>query len=317
MQKRVALVTGCAGYIGTILCQHLLYNDYQVLGVDSLAYNQESSLLHLVGNKDFQFHWQDCRDIYALKPLVDRADVVIPLAALVGAPACDKAPAYSEQVNFQAIADLVKEMSPWQRLVYPNTNSGYGQTDGTWEVTEDEPMNPISVYGRTKCLAEKVVLDHPRGVALRLATVFGPSPRMRFDLMVNDFVAKLMQGTELPIFEPHFKRNFVHVRDVARAFLWMANDPRLAGAFNVGLPTANLTKLELAHRICDMLSIPRERVWIADGVDPDQRNYIVSNAKLLKTLFKFEYELFDGVVDVANIARILTPPALQRMRNVA
>lgn len=314
MNERTVLVTGCAGYIGTILCQELLTAGFQVLGVDCLVYNQEASLLHLIGHKNFEFYWQDCRKIDELQPLLKRADVIIPLAAVVGAPACDQHQLFAQQVNFEAVRDLVKAASPYQRIVYPNTNSGYGHTDAVQGLTETDPMEPISHYGRTKCDAEKIVLDHRMGVSLRLATVFGLSPRMRFDLMVNDFTAKLMREQALTIFEPHFKRNFLHIRDVARVFHFMANDQRHVGAFNVCL-SEHLTKLELGHLICKCLGLYKDRVTIGEGRDPDQRNYIVSNQKLTNTGFTLKHDLTLGIYDIANVARMLTPPKFARMRN--
>lgn len=312
------LVTGAAGYIGSVLCQRLLQDGFQVIGVDTFVYGNEQAIFHLLGDRNFSFYEHDVRNMEGMRLLIYHSDVVIPLAGIVGAPACDKEPKLAWSVNRQAVADLVRELSAQQRVVYPNTNSGYGQTDGRNHVTEDDPLTPVSLYGRSKVEAEKAVLDHPLGVSLRLATVFGPSPRMRFDLMVNEFTRVLARGETLVVFEPHFKRNFVHVRDVARAFVHMLCDYRLVGAFNVGLPDANLSKLELAHAVARCLDIdPTQRVRIGQGQDPDRRNYLVSNQRLLATGFEFQHSLEQGVHDVALMQwlLLLTPQELEKMRN--
>jgi nucleoside-diphosphate-sugar epimerase len=219
-------------------------------------------------------------------------------------------------VNEDSIVGLIKTLSPHQRVVYPNTNSGYGQTDGTSQVTENDPVNPISCYGLTKCAAEKAVLEHPNSVCFRLATVFGVSPRMRLDLLVNDFTYKISHFDAKPfqLFEPHFKRNFVGVRDVSRAFMFMLGYD-YTGVYNLGLPTANLSKIELAHRICHVLNVPKEAVYIGKGKDPDQRNYIVSNDKILSTGFKFRHELDDGIREVARLCPLLSPAEILSARN--
>lgn len=316
MSKHKVLVTGCAGYVGSVLCQHLLVNAFEVYGVDSFIYANEPAIFGLLGHENFHLFLQDVRDVPALRPILAKVDMVIPLAGVVGAPACNKNPLFAHQVNHHAVRDLVAKLSPGQRVVYPNTNSGYGQTEGNEYITEKSPMRPISLYGATKVAAEKVVLDHPMGVALRLATVFGPSPRMRFDLMVNDFTAALATTGILEVFDPAYKRNFVHVRDVSRVFLRMLLDHRLNGAFNVGLPDANMSKLELAYFVAGTLNLyPMDAVSVGVGNDPDKRNYLVSNEKLLATGFCFAHDLQHGVQDVAQMARMVSPPRLRSMRN--
>lgn len=312
------LVTGAAGYIGSLLCQRLLRDGFKVMGMDTFLYQNEQAMLHLLGDSNFTLIEHDVRNLQGMRSFIRQADVVMPLAGIVGAPVCDRAPRWAWSVNRDAVAGLVRELSSSQRVVYPNTNSGYGQTDGKNQVTEDDPLTPVSIYGQSKVEAEKTVLDHPLGVSLRLATVFGPSPRMRFDLMVNDFTQVLARGGTLWIYEPHFKRNFVHVRDVARAFVHMACDYRLTGAFNVGLPDANLSKLDLAHAIASCLNIDPACVRIGEGQDPDKRNYLVSNDKLLATGFTFHHSLAQGVRDVAQMIWLLmlTPLQLEKMGNV-
>lgn len=316
MSKARVMVTGCAGYIGTVLCQQLLSDGFEVLGVDSFAYNNQTCIMHLLGDKNFNFFLHDVRDVSGLTPFISQADVIIPLAAVVGAPAADLYPKLAKEVNQDAIKGLLKETSQHQRIVFPNTNSGYGQTDGTKFVTEAEPLVPVSLYGKTKVEAEKMVLEHPLGVTLRLATVFGPSPRMRFDLMVNDFVRRLVFENKLEVFDPHYKRNFVHVRDVARAFVRMVIDHRLDGVYNVGLPDANLSKLELAYLVAGLLDkYPMDVVTVGEGEDPDKRNYLVSSERLLSTGFEYQYPLNNGIMDVAGLCSLLTPPQAAAMRN--
>jgi nucleoside-diphosphate-sugar epimerase len=185
VSRPTVLVTGCAGYIGSVLVGRLLAANYRVIGVDNLRYQNGPALFQYVGNPNFEFHLGSVTSVGGIIKLADKADAVIPLAALVGAPICDEHHEAAEKINRDAVVDMVRGLSPNHTVIYPNTNSGYGQTDGTSFVTEEDPLNPISLYGRTKCDAEKAVLDHPRGTSLRLATVFGVSPRMRTDLMVN------------------------------------------------------------------------------------------------------------------------------------
>jgi nucleoside-diphosphate-sugar epimerase len=314
--KTRVVVTGCAGYIGSVLCQLLLRDEYEVLGIDAFIYGNEHSICHLLGDKNFSFLMHDVRNTEVMKPFLERADVIIPLAALVGAPACEKNPKFATEVNQNSIAEMLKMLSPHQRVIYPNTNSGYGQTDGVSNVTEEDKLNPISVYGQTKVEAEKMILDHPLGATLRLATVFGPSPRMRFDLLVNECVRSLIHEGKLEVFDPHFKRNFLHVRDAARAFARMVSDHSLTGVYNVGLPNA-LSKLELAYLAAGLLNMyPMDVVKVAEGEDPDKRNYIVSTEKILGTGFNYQYDLNQGIMDVAGMLSLFSPKQVAKMRNV-
>lgn len=331
--KDTILITGAAGYIGSMMVGYFLREQYRVIGVDNFTYSVGPILPHL-GDPNFEFYRVDARDLEdgsVMSVAAKQADVVIPLAALVGAPLCEKRPKDAASVNYFAIRDLLRKVDKWARVLYPNTNSGYGQTDGENFLTEEDPLNPISVYGRTKCQAEKVVLEHRNSAVFRLATVFGASSRPRFDLLVNDWTAKLYYmhygyytddnwhhkaPSHLKIYEPGHKRNFVHVRDVCRAFGWAMTNRKMTGVYNLGLPTANLTKWELAQTICKELRIPESRLSIAEGSDPDQRNYLVSNQKLLDTGFVFRHGLASGIHEVARICSMLHPESVEKMGNL-
>lgn len=310
------LITGACGYIGSTLLDRLLsLPEVHVVALDSLSFNQENILSNWLGHPRFRFEWVNVLDTSITKGFLKEADTVIPLAALVGAPLCDQSPDLAKRLNEDFISWLVTELSPQQRVLFPMTNSGYGTTDGV-ACTEETPLGPISLYARTKGEAEKAVLNHPNSVSLRLATVFGCSPRQRFDLLVNDFSSRLAHQERLTIYEPHAMRNYVHVRDVARAMEFFATT-KYNGVYNLGLPDVNLTKLQLAHRICSVLCLDSARhVFIGDGEDVDKRNYQISNEKVLNTGFKFEHTLDEGIREVANYSALLTPPARRRMRNV-
>lgn len=294
------LVTGCCGYLGSVVVRHLLENsNVKVVGLDSLRYHGcTEGLLANLGHPRFVFLRRDVRDLSSWKTTLDHADVVVHLAALVGAPVCNRFPDEARSVNADATVAIAKEIGS-RPLVYANTNSGYGTTDGSRPCREDDAMVPISTYGQTKCEGEKAILQCPRGTSLRLATAFGPSPRMRFDLMVNDFTNRLMQpeGNFL-LYEPHFLRNYVHVQDVARAVVHVLEEG-LWGAYNVGLPEANLTKMQLATAICGWVGTPTDRIVVGDGRDPDQRNYCVDNSRLLSSGFRFAKTLEGGVRELA------------------
>jgi nucleoside-diphosphate-sugar epimerase len=304
MPTRV-LVTGGAGYLGSILVEHLLDAGFAVSVLDNLLYGQHS-LLHLCAREGFEFMPGDVRDEVTLKPLVATADVLLPLAAIVGAGACDRDPQLAEGVNLAAVRLLLRLRSPRQLVVFPNTNSGYGARSGEIFCTEETPLEPISLYGRTKVAAEKAVLDGPNAISLRLATVFGMSPRMRLDLLVNHFVYAAVTEGYLVIFEHEFKRNYIHIRDVADCFVHaIRSAPRMVGrCYNVGLDQANLSKGELAELIRKY--VPRLFIQCAEiGGDPDKRNYVVSNARLREAGFEARRGLEDGIRELIMGYRML------------
>lgn len=288
------LVTGAAGYIGSVLCERLLDEGYSVIGVDNLLYGQNGPF-HLCSNGRFVFVNGDVREWSVMRGLVRSADVIIPLAAIVGAPACADDSRMAKSVNVGAI-ELIDELrSPRQLVVFPNTNSGYGTTDGDVYCTEEDPLNPISLYGRTKIQAEKVLLDSGYAITLRLATVFGMSPRMRLDLLVNHFTYAAVTDGYIIIYEGDFKRNYVHIRDVADCFIYCIEHPEMRNKpYNLGLDSANLSKIELAKRI--KTQVPGFYVHEAQlGRDPDRRNYIVSNDRLRQAGFEARRTLDEGI----------------------
>jgi nucleoside-diphosphate-sugar epimerase len=299
------LVTGGAGYLGSILCGELLDAGHHVTALDSLLYGQ-GSLFHLCANPRFEFVRGDARDETLVARLVREADVVIPLAAVVGAPACDRDPWLARAVNLDAVLLLERLRSPRQLVVYPTTNSGYGTSSGDVLCTEETPLEPISLYGRTKVEAEQALLQRANVITLRLATVFGMSPRLRLDLLVNHFVHAAVTDGYLVIFEKDFKRNFIHIRDVADCFLFcIAEAPRLVGhPYNVGLDAANLSKGELALRIKQ--HVPDFHLAFSEvGSDPDKRNYIVSNERLRAAGFAARRSLDDGIRELVKGYRLL------------
>jgi len=299
------LVTGAAGYIGSVLCEHLLREGHSVTALDTLAYGVPS-LFHLCADPRLDFVVGDARDEAVVRQVVKDADVIIPLAAVVGAPACDRDPDLARTVNLEAIRLVNRLRSPRQLIVYPTTNSGYGTQSGDVFCTEETPLEPISLYGQTKSQAEEELLQSPNAVTLRLATVFGVSPRMRIDLLVNHFTYAAVTDGYLVIFEKHFKRNFVHIRDVADCFLHcIRNSEAMVGRpYNVGLDAANLSKEELALKIKQ--HVPRFYVHFASvGSDPDKRNYIVSNQRLREAGYEAKRTLDDGIPELIKGYRML------------
>jgi nucleoside-diphosphate-sugar epimerase len=303
--RRRILVTGAAGYIGSILCERLLAEGHAVTGVDTLVFGG-ASLFHLCENPSFEFRRGDARDERLMKELVAKADVIIPLAAVVGAPACDRDPWMARSLNFEAVRMVSRLRGPGQLVVYPTTNSGYGAKSGGGYCTEETPLEPISLYGETKVQAEQEVLSTPNSITLRLATVFGMSPRMRLDLLVNHFVYAAVTDRFLVIFEKDFKRNYVHVRDVADCFVHcIANSERMTGRpYNLGLDAANLSKEELALKVKE--HVPGFYIhFAAIGSDPDKRNYLVSNQRLREAGFEAKRTLDDGIVELLKGYRLL------------
>lgn len=299
------LITGGAGYIGAILCEHLLKEGYRVTVLDNLMYRQ-GSLFHLCAHRAFDFIKGDVRDEELMCRLVKDAGVLIPLAAVVGAPACDRDSWLAKSVNLEAVRMLNRLRSPRQLVIFPTTNSGYGTQSGETYCTEDTPLVPISLYGQTKVQAEMEMLDSPNSITLRLATVFGMSPRMRLDLLVNHFVYAAVTDGYIVIFEKDFKRNYLHVRDVADCFIHcIENAERMVGyPYNVGLDDANLSKMELALKIKEY--VPKFYLHFSEvGSDPDKRNYIVSNQRLREAGFEARRSLGDGIKELLKGYRML------------
>lgn len=299
------LVTGGAGYIGSILVPALLKEGHEVTVIDNFFYNQ-SSLLDCCHDPRITIVRGDARDKELLKKHLAGKDFIIPLACLVGAPLCDKFPEEAKSINLGAVRHLLELRQPGQKIIFPNTNSGYGVGQEGIYCTEETPLNPISRYGKLKVEAEKALLEAGDAITLRLATVFGISPRMRLDLLVNDFVYRAVNDGFLVLFEANFKRNYIHIRDVAAAFIHainnferMKNEP-----YNVGLSDANLSKLELCQAIQKQL--PDFYFTEASiGEDKDKRNYIVSNEKIEKTGFRPHVSLDEGIAELIKGYKIL------------
>lgn len=299
MAERI-LVTGGLGYLGSVLCEHLLDAGFEVTALDNLMYGAgQQGLYHLCANPAFDFIKGDVRDEELMRSALRRTDIIIHLAAVVGAAACDRDPMLARSINLEAVRLLTRLRSPRQLVLFPNTNSGYGTTSGERLCTEESPLQPISLYGRTKVEAEHILLDCPNTICLRLATVFGMSPRMRLDLLVNHFVYAAVKEGYLVIFEKDFKRNFIHIRDVADCMLHAIHHAgAMTGkAYNLGLDDANLSKEELALKVKEY--VPRLYIHFAPiGQDPDKRNYIVSNQRLRQAGFEARRSLDDGIKEL-------------------
>ena len=299
------LITGGAGYIGSVLTPALLAAGHTVTVLDSFLYKQ-SSLIDCCRHKTFSIVNGDCRNEETMRRVLYGQDVIIPLAAIVGFPACDKDETAAVTVNRKAVELLLSLRAPEQRVIFPCTNSGYGLGQGQEFCTEDSPINPISLYGRTKMAAEKAVLEAGNSVTFRFATLFGASPRMRTDLLVNDFVYRAVFDRALLVFEGGFKRNFLHVRDAAAAFMFAMEhfDEMNGRTFNCGLSDANLSKLELCAEI--KKQIPAfQYIEAPVGTDPDKRDYIVSNARIEALGFRPQYSLADGISELIKVYTII------------
>jgi len=271
---------------------------YNVTAVDNLTYGQ-NSLFHLCAHPDFDFVYGDVRDEALMRTLVSHADVIIPLAAIVGAPACDLDPQLARSVNLESVRLLNRLRSPQQLVIFPNTNSGYGARGDDLYCTEEAPLEPVSLYGQTKVQAEAELLESANTMTLRLATVFGMSPRLRLDLLVNHFVYAAVTDGYIVIFEKDFKRNYVHVRDVADCFLHcIENRASMVGrAYNLGLDSANLSKEELALKVKEY--VPNLYIHFSEiGTDPDKRNYIVSSQRLREAGFEARRSLDEGIKEL-------------------
>ncbi|WNJ98606.1 NAD(P)-dependent oxidoreductase [Thalassospiraceae bacterium LMO-JJ14] len=304
-EKLHIVVTGGAGYLGSIMVPAFLDAGHKVTVLDNFMFKQ-NPLAHVCANPDFDVVRGDARDEGLIKGLVKDADVVIPLAALVGAPLCNNDQIGTETINRDAVIMMLKLLSKDQRILMPITNSGYGIGEKGKFCTEETPLRPISLYGTTKVEAEAAALERGNAISFRLATVFGMAPRFRLDLLVNDFVYRAVHDRAVVLFEADFKRNYIHIRDVARAFLHglenfesMKNEP-----YNVGLSDANLSKRELCEKIHE--HIPSFVFMEAPiGEDPDKRDYIVSNEKIEKTGFMPAYSLDDGIKELIKGYRMI------------
>lgn len=292
------LVTGGAGYLGSTLVPDLLAAGHRVTVLDNFMFRQ-ASLNHICHHPNFSVVRGDIRIESAIAPLMKKADVIIPLAALVGAPLCSMDPVGATTTNHDAITLMIRLLSRDQRVLMPTTNSAYGTGDDNNFCTEDSPLRPISQYAIEKVAVEKELMEHPNAISLRLATVFGMSPRMRLDLLVNDFTYRAVSDKCVVLFEAHFKRNYIHVRDVSLAFRHgLDNFDRMKGRiYNVGLSDANVSKKELCERI--QKQIPQFTfIEAAVGKDPDQRNYVVSNARIEATGYRPQVSLDAGITEL-------------------
>jgi nucleoside-diphosphate-sugar epimerase len=299
------LITGGAGYLGSVLAPMLLAQGHDVTVLDAFLFRQ-NSLMDCCQYENFEVVRGDCRDETQIKSLLKKADVIIPLAALVGAPICQRDMVGTKTINLDAIQMLCRLASKDQRVIFPTTNSGYGIGEAGKFCTEETPLNPISLYGTTKVESEKAVLQRENSITFRLATVFGAAPRMRMDLLVNDFVHRAVMDRAVVVFEGHFKRNYIHIRDVARVFLHaIENFESMKGSpYNVGLDDANLSKLELCAEI--KKQVPNFICLESQiGEDPDKRDYIVSNSRLYSTGFRPEWPLQRGITELIKTYTIL------------
>lgn len=298
-------ITGGAGYIGCVLVPELLKLGHEVSVLDNFYFGQ-TALLDCCHNKNFTVIRGDARDRDTVEKFIDGADFILPLAALVGFPLCDYDKVAAKTTNLDAILMLLELRKPEQKIIFPCTNSGYGTSDGSIYCTEETPLNPISLYGTTKTEAEKAILESGNSLTFRFATVFGASPRMRLDLLVNDFVYRAVNDKTMIIFEGHFKRNFIHIRDVAGAYIHAINNFELmkGKAYNCGLSDANLSKIELCEKIKE--HIPSFTFFESEiNKDPDKRNYIVSNDRLESTGWKPEYTLDNGIEELIKTYNIV------------
>ena len=310
------LITGGAGYLGSVITGKMLNAGHEVVVLDKLIFNQ-TSLLVYTANPNFRFIHGDVKNASLLEKLCNESDAIIPLAAIVGFPACDAEPELAEEINYNQISNIVRFTSGKdKKILYPNTNSGYGIGLGQTECTEESPLNPISIYGKTKCHAEDLLKSSTDAIIFRLATVFGVSPRMRTDLLVNDFTYKAITDKYIVVFEKNFKRNFIHIQDVANVFLFMLeNYEKYKGEiYNVGLTTANLSKQELLEKIQN--HVKNFAVSYNDYYeDPDKRDYIVSNAKIESTGWSPEWDIDRGIKELIMGYQMIVPKMGAEFRN--
>jgi nucleoside-diphosphate-sugar epimerase len=286
MIRKNILITGAAGYIGSMLSTKLVSLNYNVTAVDILKYDK-NSLSHLFGKKNFKFIKGDVRQTSCILKIIKNQNFIFPLAALVGAPLCERFKKNAIKTNLESIQNLIKHLKSGQKIIYPTTNSGYGIGEKNKFCDEKSPLKPISLYGTTKAEAEKIVLNYKDSVCFRLATVFGYSYRMRTDLLVNNFVEKAVKIKKLDLFEPYYRRNYIHISDVISAFIYtIRNFKMLRGqTYNLGLSSANLTKIALAKKIKKKIKELKIKI-IKNRFDPDKRDYYVSNKKKETAGFK-------------------------------
>jgi nucleoside-diphosphate-sugar epimerase len=292
------LVTGGAGYIGSVFVPQLLDIGYKVTVLDNFIYRQ-NSLLDVCYHPNLNIIVGDVRDKEQLKTVIQKHDILVPLAAIVGAPSCDKDKPLARAVNQTQIENITKWVSKDQMVLYPVTNSGYGIGQKDVYCDETTPLNPISHYGKTKIAGEKALLEMGNAITFRLATVFGTAPRMRMDLLVNDFVYRAFNDRFIVLFESHFKRNYIHIRDIASVFFHaIKNYNALKGQpYNVGLSDANLSKMELCEKI--KRHLPDFHIFESEiAEDPDKRDYIVSNERIEATGWKPQYSIDDGIKEL-------------------
>jgi nucleoside-diphosphate-sugar epimerase len=292
----------------------LLADGHEVTVLDNLS-RGGAGLLPVCGHPNFEFVRGQCFDEDVLQPLLDKADAVIPLAGVVGLTACDRDPDNAWKVNSQAIRMLLARRRTGQLLLFPMTNSGYGRTAPGKVCDEDTPLEPVSVYGKSKKMAEEMVLDSPNTVSFRLATVFGVSPAMRWDLLVNDFTRRAVQDRAIVLFEGHARRNYVHVQDVADCFAWAVRSSEMnwcdvtmkmvGKPWNLGNDSANCTKLEMARKVYHIVGEPFVIHEAIHSNDPDKRDYEVSSARLRATGFEAKRSLEDGIKEVAKAVQLL------------
>ena len=310
------LITGGAGYLGSVITGKMLEIGHEVVVLDKLIFNQ-TSLLVYTSNPKFRFIHGDVRNTTLLERLCNEVDVIIPLAAIVGFPACDAEPELAKEINLTQIYNIVKfTKGSNKKILYPNTNSGYGIGVGQTECTEESPLKPISIYGSTKCEAEDYLRSQTDAITFRLATVFGVSPRMRTDLLVNDFTYKAITDKYIVVFEKNFKRNFIHIQDVADVFVFMLDnyETHKGQVFNVGLSDANLTKQELLEKI--QSHVNNFAISYNDYYeDPDKRDYIVSNAKIESAGWSPKWTIDMGIKELIMAYQMIVPRMGAEFRN--
>ena len=299
------LITGGAGYIGSVLTYFLLEEGYEITVLDNLLYSQDS-LLYCCRFEKFHFILGDISDYKLVNELIKKHDIIIPLAAIVGAKACDLNPEVAKLINFDSHLNIINNTSKDQKILLPNTNSGYGIGEKNSLCDENSPLRPISIYGKYKVEIEKAFIEKGNAITFRLATVFGTSPRMRMDLLVNDFVFKAYKDNYLILFEENFRRNFIHIKDVVNAFHFGINnfDTMVGQSYNVGLSSANLTKKQLSEKIKEY--VPSLYIKSAEvGEDPDKRDYLVSNKKIENLGWSAKYSLDFGIKELLKAYKFL------------